>query len=51
MDNSKEIDLSGFKKPGEGDCLSMCKKVPIRDERGFKIICLSCKRIIMEKTN
>jgi hypothetical protein len=44
----RNIDISKFAPVGTKDCQSMCKRVPIRDRRGTKIVCLACERIVME---
>lgn len=44
----KEIDLKDFAPVGTKDCQGNCKRKPLRSKDGVKVICLSCKRIVME---
>ena len=45
----KKINLSKFAPIGTKDCQSMCDRVVVKTKDGLKIVCLACKRIVLEK--
>ena len=45
---SDKINLNEFAPVGKKDCQGVCKRRPLRTKEGVKIICLGCKRIVME---
>lgn len=42
------IDISKFAPVGTKFCEGRCERIPIRDREGTKVVCLACKRIVME---
>jgi hypothetical protein len=44
----EKINLNEFAPFGKKDCQGVCKRKPLRTKEGVKIICLGCKRIVME---
>jgi hypothetical protein len=47
----KKIDLSKFAPLGTKHCEAQCDRVPVKTRNGVKIVCLFCKRIVMERKN